>query len=56
MNDGYLYMAKNMEGLIYYRGAEHHFWLLADVSSLHSKKVINAIRDYQGLPISVYYL
>ncbi|ELO5001015.1 adhesin biosynthesis transcription regulatory family protein [Escherichia coli] len=48
MSDGYLYLAKK-HGRAYLspgKMSEHHFWLLADVSSLHSEKVINALRDF----------
>ena len=26
--------------------SDNHFWLLIDISSIHSKKVINALRDF----------
>ncbi|EEJ8283280.1 adhesin biosynthesis transcription regulatory family protein [Salmonella enterica] len=47
MNDDYLYLSKKY-GCALPPGkiSEHHFWLLAEISPVHSEKVINALRDF----------
>ncbi|HBC5730664.1 TPA: adhesin biosynthesis transcription regulatory family protein [Escherichia coli] len=47
MNDSYLYLTKMPERvLLLERMPENHFWLLIEISPLHSEKVINALRDF----------
>ncbi|HHT0305679.1 TPA: adhesin biosynthesis transcription regulatory family protein [Raoultella planticola] len=47
MNDSYLYLTKGQKcSLSPGKMSEHHFWLLIEISPLHSEKVINALRDF----------
>ncbi len=47
MNDSYLYLTKGREYILPPgKMSENHFWLLAEISPLHSEKVINALRDF----------
>ncbi|HAV2168376.1 TPA: transcriptional regulator [Escherichia coli] len=47
MNDGYLYLTKGQgRALLPGQMSEYHFWLLAEISPVHSEKVINALRDF----------
>ncbi|EFB2788107.1 MULTISPECIES: adhesin biosynthesis transcription regulatory family protein [Escherichia] len=47
MEDGYLYLTKGRgEGLSPGKMSESQFWLLAEISPVHSEKVINALRDF----------
>ncbi|EJJ1412060.1 adhesin biosynthesis transcription regulatory family protein [Salmonella enterica] len=47
MSNSYLYMTKE-PGCILSPGkmSENHFWLLAEISPVHSEKVINALKDF----------
>ncbi|HDW2448444.1 TPA: adhesin biosynthesis transcription regulatory family protein [Escherichia coli] len=47
MNDSYLYLTKGQKcALSPGKMSEHHFWLLAEISPVHSEKVINSLRDF----------
>ncbi|MCQ1639676.1 adhesin biosynthesis transcription regulatory family protein [Escherichia coli] len=47
MSDNNLYLTKKQEyGSLPGDMSENHFWLLAEISSMHSEKVINALKDF----------
>ncbi|EGC4561141.1 adhesin biosynthesis transcription regulatory family protein [Escherichia coli] len=47
MNDAFLYLNKKYGGgLLPGKMSESQFWLLAEISPVHSEKVINALRDF----------
>lgn len=47
MNDYFLHRTPvKKETLLPGSLSDNHFWLLIDISSIHSKKVINALRDF----------
>lgn len=47
MNDDYLYLTKEKRhALLPGNISENQFWLLVEISSVHSEKVINALRDF----------
>ncbi len=47
MNDGYLYLTKGRgRALLPGKMSESQFWLLAEISPVHSEKVLNALRDF----------
>ena len=47
MSDHFLYLTKgHKQALLPGRMTDHHFWLLVEISPLHSEKVINALRDF----------
>lgn len=46
MRENSLYLTKQARNLQPGRMSDHHFWLLAEISPLHSEKVINALRDF----------
>ncbi|ENU3247737.1 MULTISPECIES: adhesin biosynthesis transcription regulatory family protein [Escherichia] len=47
MNGHCLYQSKvHVGGLSPGQMQEHHFWLLVEISPIHSEKVINALRDF----------
>lgn len=47
MSDQFLYLTKGYkQALPSRRMMERHFWLLVEITPLHSEKVINALRDF----------
>lgn len=47
MSDNFLYLTKGRRhALLPGKMSESQFWLLAEISPLHSEKVINALRDF----------
>lgn len=47
MNEDYLYLTKGRgRALLPGKMSENQFWLLAEISPVHSEKVINALRDF----------
>ena len=47
MRERYLYLADSPQGILMSgQVPEYQFWLLAEISPVHSEKVINALRDY----------
>ena len=47
MRERYLYLADTPQGILMSgQVPEYQFWLLAEISPVHSEKVINALRDY----------
>lgn len=47
MNEFYLFFGEHMKcSLQPGKISEVHFWLLIEISSVHSEKVINALKDY----------
>ncbi|EIL6232712.1 adhesin biosynthesis transcription regulatory family protein [Salmonella enterica] len=47
MIDSHLYLTKESEcALLPGKMSENHFWLLAEISPVHSEKVINALKDF----------
>ncbi|ENY3562459.1 adhesin biosynthesis transcription regulatory family protein [Escherichia coli O54:H45] len=47
MEERFLFLTKKHGGsLAAGKMSEHQFWLLAEISPIHSEKVINALRDF----------
>ncbi|MFL4555360.1 adhesin biosynthesis transcription regulatory family protein [Yersinia kristensenii] len=47
MNEDYLFSGRDIRhSLQPGKISELHFWLLVEISSVHSEKVINALKDY----------
>ncbi|HCQ9025205.1 TPA: adhesin biosynthesis transcription regulatory family protein [Escherichia coli] len=47
MEDDFLYLAKKHGGgLLAGKMSEGQFWLLAEISPIHSERIINALRDF----------
>lgn len=53
MRDGYFFLSKNLnESLMPGKMTELHFWLLIEISPIHSEKIIFALKDFLVLGYS----